>query len=148
MSSRRRSHAMQCPECGSHNTQSLEVVYAQSVRTGYNGHQTISELGESVAPPTPDSEVLFPLAVGVMVTIVSAFSLPALLSTIPVEWGQGLMPYDTPVAAIGVALGAIVARSTRAMAIETNRHYFEKDYDRWCRSVLCRRCGHQFRRRS
>jgi hypothetical protein len=146
MSSQRRFHAMQCPECGSHNTQSLEIVYAQSVRTGYNGHQTISELGESVAPPAPDSEVLFPLAVGVAVSVVSVFSLPALLSAIPAEWGQELMPYDSPIVSVGLVLGALVARSMRRLAIEMNKHYFDKDYDRWQRGILCRRCGHQFTR--
>jgi hypothetical protein len=148
MSSRRCFHAMQCPECGSHNTQSLEILYAQSVRTGYSGQRTISELGESVAPPTPDSEVLFPFAVGVMVTIVSAFSLPALLSAIPVEWSQGLLPYDIPVVVASVVLGVLVARSMQHLAIQHNRQYFDKDYDSWRRGVLCRRCGHQFRRRS
>jgi hypothetical protein len=137
---------MQCPECGSHNTQSLKIVYAQSVRTGYNGHKTISELGESVTPPTPDSEVLFPLAVGVMVTIVSAISLPALLSATPLEWGQDLMPYDPTVVSVGLVLGALVARSMRRLAIEMNEHYFNKDYDRWRRGILCRRCGCRFTR--
>ena len=64
--------SMQCPRCYSRYTQSVEMAYSQSVRTGESGYTSISEFGRSLEPPEARSEVGYPLAVTLAVGIISA----------------------------------------------------------------------------
>lgn len=146
MSSRRRSHAMQCPECGSHYTQAVPLAYRQSIRTGYNGHQSISEFGQELEPPQARSEVLVPMLYAVALFGVTFVLLPTEITWLDLGWSQQLS--TSTLGRLGIAgvaaISLLVYLSARAIADNLTGHAGEMHH--WERGVVCRRCGHRFRR--
>jgi len=138
--------SMQCPRCQSRYTQSVEMAYSQSVRTGESGYTTISQFGRSLEPPEPRSEVGYPLAVTLAVGIVSAMSLPELAERLPFESLAGMTPFDTPVVVTSVLLGLVAGVWSAASAMAHNMSIHSDEMDQWARGVVCRQCGHRFRR--
>lgn len=146
MSSRRRSHAMQCPECGSHYTQAVPLAYRQSVRTGHNGHQSISEFGQELEPPQARSEVLVPMIYAVALFGVTFVLLPAEITWFDLGWPQQLL--TSTLGRFGIAgmaaFSLLVYLSACAIADNLTGH--AREMDDWGRTVVCRRCGTQFSR--
>ena len=135
---------MQCPRCHSHYTQSVEMAYSQSVRTGESGYTTISEFGKSLAPPMPESELGVPI---MMLFFIGAFTMaliPVLGEKLPFEALHGLSSFDIPVVLVSVGLGAIVGFRSALSALVYNRSIYKSQMDNWGREVICRRCGHRF----
>ena len=144
MSSHR--HRMQCPECGSNYTQSVPLAYSQSIRTGYNGTQTISEFGQALEPPEPRSEFLVPLLNAIFLFGVVFFFLPTEISWLTPGWVQDAITSFWGRVGIsgGLAVAFLIFLSGGAIAHNTTAH--AADMDEWERTVICRRCGEHFSR--
>lgn len=146
MNSRRRSHAMQCPECGSHYTQAVPLAYRQSIRTGYNGHQSISDFGQSLEPPQARSEVLVPMLYAAALFGAIFVLLPTEITWFDIEWPQLLLTSTLGRLAIAVAAAFSLLIYLSACAIADNLTDHAEKLDEWERMVVCRRCGEQFSR--
>ncbi len=144
--SRSFAKGMQCPRCVSHNTQSAKMGYSQSVRTGYNGTQTISEYGKTLEPPEPLCELGTFFATGVFVTMVSLFLIPNLPVVVDFAWAQGLSVFDWPVIVVSVVIGIVAGLRSAVSASTYNTSIFQPEMQGWERGVVCRRCGHRFSR--
>ena len=138
--------SMQCPRCYSRYTQSVEMAYSQSVRTGESGYTSISEFGRSLEPPEPRSEVGYPLAVTLAVGIISAMSLPELAERLPFMSFAEMTPFDTPVVVTSILLGLVAGVWSAGSAMAHNMSVHSDEMDQWARGVVCRRCGHRFKR--
>ena len=135
---------MQCPRCQSHYTQSVEMAYSQSVRTGESGYTTISDFGKSLAPPMRESEFGVPIVLMFFVGILAMILIPILGAKLPFEALQGLSSFDMSVVLISVGLGTFVGFRCALSALVYNRSIYKGQLDRWGREVICRRCGHRF----
>ena len=138
--------SMQCPKCKSQYTQSVETAYSQAVRTGETGYQSISEFGRSMEPPEPRSEVGVPFATAFFVAGTLMMLLPGLHSVLPFEWLEGLSPFDTPVVIVSLVVGLIVGFWSAVSAGVYNASVYRGEMKTWAKGVVCRRCGHRFRR--
>ena len=138
--------SMQCPRCYSRYTQSVETAYLQSVRTGESGYTSISEFGRSLEPPEARSEVGYPLAVTLAVGIISAMSLPELAERLPFKSFAEMTPFDTPVVVTSILLGLVAGVWSAGSAMAHNLSVHSDEMDQWARGVVCRRCGHRFKR--
>ncbi len=135
---------MQCPNCGSHNTQSVSVAHQQSIRTGYNGYQSISAFGKDLEPPPPKSAFLYPLGVAYMVGVFTFFGLSEISTRLEESWPTLASWFGShPIIAsaiVGVIAGALVSLSAMGFNASTHR----RQLNRWSKGVVCRRCGHRF----
>ena len=138
--------SMQCPRCQSRYTQSVEMAYSQSLRTGESGYTTISEFGRSLEPPAPRSEIGYPLALTLAAGIVSMASLPALGEPLPFDWLDGMTSFDAPVIVVSILLGLAAGTWSAASAMAYNMTIHSDEMEDWGQGVVCRRCGHRFRR--
>ena len=136
--------SMQCPNCGSHYTQSVSMAYSQSVRTGESGYTTISEFGESLAPPMRESEVGVPLVFLFFVGILGMILLPMLGRLLPFEQLANLSSFDFPVVLISVGLGTYDGFRCALSALIHNRSIYRDKMSSWSEEVICRRCGHRY----
>ena len=137
---------MQCPACGSHYTQAVSLAYTQSIRTGYNGTQSISEFGRELEPPAAESEVLIPLGLAAIMFVATFVFFPTEASWIGTEWVQRFLNSTWARVTIS-ALAALLVwvwSSGSAMAHNTTDH--ANEMDEWERSVVRRRCGEHFLR--
>lgn len=139
--------SMQCPKCGSHNTQSVSVAHQQSIRTGYNGYQSISEFGKTLEPPQPRSAFLYPLGVAYMVSVFTFFGLAEITARLEGSWPTlaswlGSHPFIAS-GVVGVIAGVLVSLS--ALGFNTGAH--KTQMNRWSRGVICKQCGHRFNRK-
>jgi hypothetical protein len=137
---------MQCPECGSHYTQSVPLAYSQSIRTGYNGNQTISEFGQALEPPEPRSEFLVPLLSAAFLFGVIFFFFPTEISWLSTSWVHDKITSLWGRVSIsgGLAFALLIFLSGDAIAHNTTA--YAEDMDEWEATVVCRRCGEQFSR--
>ncbi len=142
MSSRR--HKMQCPACGSHYTQSVSVAYSQSVRTGYNGQQTISEFGRELEPPEAQSEFLVPLCMAATAFVFTYVFFPTEIDWFDLAWLQNVLTsfWGRIGISIGVAIAIFIFLSGAAVAHNMTVH--ASDMKEWGRTTVCRRCGERF----
>ena len=141
---RKNIHSMQCPECGSHNTQSVSLAHSQSVRTSANGYQSISEFGKKLEPPAPRSEFGVPFGVGYVVGVSFFFFVPEVSSWIVGWWPTGgIWLRDHPFIASG-SIGAVAWLYSLASAIGFNSSVHQKEMNSWGKGIVCRRCGHRF----
>ena len=122
------------------------MAYSQAIRTGESGYTTISEFGRSLEPPASRSEIGYPLALTLVVGIVSMASLPALGEQLPFEWLDGMTSFDTPVVVVSILLGLVAGVWSAASAMAYNMTIHSDEMERWGRWVVCRRCGHRFKR--
>ena len=144
--SKQGRHAMQCPGCGSHYTQAVSLAYSQSIRTGYNGHQTISEFGKELEPPPARSEIGIPMIVAATMFGITFFLLPEAVDWFDAGWIKHVLSsyrWRIGIAAT-LALFIMISHCASAMAYNLSEH--SEDMDDWDRSVICRRCGEQFQR--
>lgn len=137
---------MQCPKCRSHNTQSVSVAHKQSVRTGDNGYQSISEFGRGLEPPPPRSEFAFPLGIAYMIGFLMFFSSSELARKIGV-WLPTIADFINRrpfifSTCVGLLAGLIVSISAIGFNVSTHRNQM----DEWSKGIVCRRCGHRFSR--
>lgn len=139
------ARSMQCPQCGSGYTQSVEMAYSQSVRTGESGYTTISEYGRSLEPPSPRSPFGLPLALAFWVTVVSMISIPVLGNVLPFAWFKGLSWLDKPVVIISIILGVIAGFRSAVSVLVHNNSVHRGEMKKWARGTVCRRCGHRFK---
>jgi hypothetical protein len=137
---------MQCPECDSHYTQAVPLAYRQSIRTGYNGHQSISEFGQELEPPQARSEVLVPMLYAVALFGVTFLLLPTEITWFDIEWPQLLLTSTLGRLAIAGAAAFSLLIYLSACAIADNLTDHAEKLDEWERTVVCRRCGGQFSR--
>jgi hypothetical protein len=137
---------MQCPNCRSHYTQAVSVAYSQSIRTGYNGHQSISEFGRDLEPPPARSEFAIPFAVAIFVFSAALFTLPSDLAWPDVAWLQALFStFWGRVALSGMlAIAALLLMSASAIGYNISVH--SDELSEWEKEVICRRCGERFER--
>ena len=136
--------SMQCPKCSSHNTQSVSVAHQQSIRTGYNGYQSISEFGKALEPPPPRSAFLYPLGVAYMVGVFTFLGLAELSALIGKIWPTlASWLYSHPFIASAI-VGAVAGLMVSVSAIEFNAGVHKHEMSRWGRGVVCKRCGHRF----
>lgn len=139
-----RDRKFQCPECRSHYTQTVSLAYSQSVRTGYNGNQTISAFGAELQPPEARSELLVPLAYAATMFLLTFFFLPYEITWMSFGWLQiilettsGRLGFST-----GVALAVLIYSSGRAIAHNATVH--AAAMEEWGQTMICRRCGVRF----
>ena len=143
---RQYANSMQCPRCHSGYTQSVEVAYSQAVRTGETGHTTISEFGRSMEPPAPRNTIGGALAATFMVTVISMMSLPALAEFLGIGRFAALSTFDTPVVVTSLVVGLVAGFRSAVSAYIYNVSIHRGEMQHWGRGVICRRCGHRFRR--
>ena len=136
--------SMQCPRCRSHYTQSVEMAYAQAIRTGESGYTTISEFGRSLEPPAPRSEIGVPMGVAFGVACASMMLLPTLHKVAPFAWLEGLSPFDAPVVVVSLVLGVIAWFRSSVSALVHNDSVHRREMRKWEKGVVCRRCGKRF----
>lgn len=141
---RERFHSMQCSKCRSHNTQSVSVAHSQSIRTGYNGHQTISEFGRDLEPPAAQSVFGFPLLATINIFGLAVFLLPGALEATRIQWLQGLLVLSWQNLAICGFLALYVGFRLAISAVRHNMDVHSQDMSSWKRGVICKRCGHRF----
>lgn len=145
MSSRpSRAHRMQCPGCGSHYTQAVSVAYSQSVRTGYNGYQSISKFGLDLEPPPARSEIAIPLMVSILVFTLALFTLPNEMGWVNMAWLQSMLSTSWGRVALSVMLAIAVLFRMSTSAIGYNISVYSDEMQDWQREVICRRCGERF----
>ncbi len=140
------AHSMQCPRCKSGYTQSVEMAYSQSIRTGDTGYRSISEFGKTLEPPTPRSALGAFVVVAVLVTYASLFLLPLLSELTEIKWLSGMSLFDWPVVVVSIVLGLIAGYRSAVSALVHNELVHRGEMRDWARDVICRRCGHRFRR--
>jgi len=137
---------MQCPSCRSHYTQAVSLAYSQSIRTGYNGHQSISEFGRDLEPPPARSELAIPFAVAIFVFAMALFTLPNDLAWPDVAWLQALFSTSWGRVALSGALALAALLLMTASAIGYNISVHSDEMSEWENDVICRRCGERFSR--
>ena len=142
----RHGHSMQCPSCRSHYTQAVSVAYSQSIRTGYNGHQSISEFGRDLEPPPARSEIANPLMVAILVFSLALFTLPNEMGWVNMPWLQTVFSTSWGRVALSATLAISVLFLMSTSAIDYNISVHTGEMSEWEREVICRRCGHRFRR--
>lgn len=140
------AQSMQCPRCRSRYTQSVKMAYTQSVRTGDNGYQSVSEFGKNLEPPPPRSEVAAFFVVAMLVTSAAIILLPALFELVEIKWLRGVSPFDWPVLVASMVLGLVAGARSAIAAAVYNASVHDGEMREWKRGVVCRRCGHRFRR--
>jgi hypothetical protein len=140
------ANSMQCPSCRSHYTQAVSVAYSQSIRTGYNGHQSISEFGRDLEPPPARSEFAIPFMVAIFVFSVALFTLPSELGWVDMAWLQALFSTFWGRVALSATLAIAALLLMSASAIGYNISVHSDDMSEWEKDVICRRCGHRFSR--
>lgn len=147
MSNQNRKHGnMQCPECGSYNTQAVSVAHSQSIRIGYNGSQSISEFGKELEPPPPRSTFVVPLGAAYMAGFLTFFGLADISARIGDSWPT-VASWLSSHPFIASAIVAVVAGARVSLsAMDFNAGTHRKEMNRWSRGVICRRCGHRFNR--
>lgn len=137
---------MQCPSCKSHYTQAVSVAYSQSIRTGYNGHQSISEFGRGLEPPPARSELAIPFAVAIFVFSVAMYALPEEIVWVNVAWLQKLFSTFWGRVGISGTLATFVLTLMSASAVAYNISVHSGELSEWEQEVICRRCGERFDR--
>lgn len=137
---------MQCPNCRSHYTQAVSVAYSQSIRTGYNGHQSISEFGRDLEPPPARSEFAIPFMVAVFVFSAALLTLPSELGWVDWAWLQALFSTFWGRVALSGTLAIAALLLTSASAIAYNISVHSDEMSEWEKDVICRRCGERFSR--
>ena len=142
------SHAqsMQCPSCKSHYTQAVSVAYSQSIRTGYNGHQSISEFGRDLEPPPARSEFAIPFMAAIFVFSAALFTLPSELAWVDWGWLQALFSVFWGRVALSGTLAIATLFLLSASAIAYNISVHSDEMSEWEKDVICRRCGERFSR--
>ena len=73
-------------------------------------------------------------------------SLPALGEQLPFKWLDGMTSFDAPVIVVSILLGLVAGVWSAASAMAYNMTIHSDEMDNWGRGVVCRRCGHRFRR--
>ena len=135
---------MQCPACGSHYTQAVSLAYTQSIRTGYNGTQSISEFGRELEPPPAQSEVLIPLGLAAVMFVATHMFIPIDASWIGIEWVQRFLTSTWGRIGISALAAFLVLVWSSGSAAAHNDTEHAKEMEDWERAVVCRRCGEQF----
>ena len=122
------------------------MAYSQAIRTGESGYTTISEFGRSLEPPAPRSEIGVPTGVAFGVACASMMLLPTLQKVFPFAWLEGLSSFDPPVVVVSIVLGVIAWFRFAVSALVHNDSLHRGEMNKWARGVVCRRCGHRFKR--
>jgi len=143
MNHRQNRLSIKCPNCGSNNTQTIETAYAQSVRRS-NGYVSISEFGDSISPPEPQSTFLAPLAYAFGSTFISLPVLPKIDDLIDLPLITGSPPINSGNFMIAMGIGALVFVINRRSAVSYNAFVFRKLFTAWRRQSVCRRCSHVY----
>ena len=133
-----------CPQCGSNQVQSVEAAYVHSVRHGAR-YSTISEFGQRLAPPEPESTVLGPVLFGialyVSVIVVAQSKLAGPFSLFPwvlVSQGHGWF-----IAVLLTGCTVLVLASSAQARHRNNTDYAELERA-WKSDMVCRTCLHRF----
>ena len=134
-----------CPKCGSGSTQTVELAHARSVRTGTSG-ETISQFGESIAPPPEKDETFVPFLAVCGATIAGMFWLPDLLPRLGFSSFDGLSAFSRPVLLVSGAAGLLIGSVLAARAIKFNVLVRPRLLEDWARGAVCNRCGLRFER--
>lgn len=137
---------MQCPSCKSHYTQAVSLAWSQSIRTSYNGHQSISEFGRDLEPPQERSVFAIPFMVAVFVFSAALFTLPSELGWVDWDWLQALFSTFWGRVALSGSLAITTLFLLSASAIGYNISVHSDEMDEWENDVICRRCGERFQR--
>lgn len=140
------ANSMQCPKCYSHNTQSVSVAYGQSIRIGETGYRSVSEFGRELEPPQGRSEFGIPLVVAVNVFGLAVLSLPDMLAVTGISWLMGLKISSWLNLVASGAIAILVGVRVASSAFLHNMTKHRTEMRSWRRGVVCRRCGHRFRR--
>ena len=139
-----RHNRMRCPECGSHYTQSVSVAYSQSVRTGYNGQQTISEFGRELEPPEAQSEFLVPLGLAATAFFFTYVFFPREISWLDQAWLHTIITSFWGRFGISAGVALVILVFLSGTAISYNMTVHASDMKEWGREMICRRCGERF----
>ena len=138
--------SMQCPRCGSYHTQSVKIAYTQAVRTGESGYTTISDFGRSIAPPPPSGAIWIPIGLAAFTAVALMAVLPEIHRLVPLGWLQHLSSFGLPVLIVSILVGILAGLWAGAKLYIPIEISHRDELRRWARGVVCRRCGHRFRR--
>ena len=135
-----------CERCGSHNTQPVPLAYSQTVRVGYSGRETVSRYGQDLAPPERKDDLFLPSIVACTVTAAVVFTGPAVCGMLGFTCFSDTAIFDLKRIAIGIPLGWAVGLALAIPAIKFNSWKLPALLARWEAEVVCKRCGHRWRR--
>lgn len=133
-----------CPNCGSNQVQSVEAAYVHSLRHGER-YSTISEFGQRLAPPEPESTVLGPvlfgIAVYVAVIIVAQSKLDGPFSLFP--WVLAARGHGWFIATLLAGCAVLVVAVSAGARHRNTTEYAELERA-WRSDMVCRSCLHRF----
>ena len=139
---------LRCPKCAGHSTESVVIAYAQSTRTGSSGYETLSLLGEQIAPPNEKDEKFWPGVVVCAAAAIALTKLPSVLNQLDIDALQNLSPFSWPVAALSCVVGWSAGLVLAVPAIRYNTHVLPGLLAEWGKGMVCKRCGHRWQRDS
>ncbi len=134
-------HTPKCPRCGSTNWQTQELAYGQSVRQTEGGYRSISQFGESIAPPERRSLIAGPLASAAGLGGGTLLFLPTLMGKQLVDEGLSTPIFEPQVYVPALVVGATVFAVGFFAAIRYNALQWPSKYADWQNVRICRRCG-------
>ena len=134
-----------CPRCGSSDSQMRDVAFAQAHRRTDGGYQSISEFGQSVAPPQREPVFWGPFLIGVGAGCTAMFVRAYLIAETPGLESSLRHLFDPTALRWGLAAGLLAFVIRSATAIAHNQVVWTEQYKKWKTGAVCRRCGHQYR---
>ena len=135
-----RQSAGNCPRCASHKWQSLRLAHQQAVRTAESGYETVSKLGERVAPPERRSLIIGPLVTGLWL---ASGAWLALMFLLPDSWNSDTW-FNPGRLLIVVAAFLIGGAVQLALSLRFNAREWPRLAKIWRAARVCRRCGEIF----
>ena len=132
-----------CPSCDSSNTQLLKQAYQQALRHGQT-FDSISELGERIAPPQPKDERFFPSIAALATCIACLFVLDDLIASLFPATPENLTALDWELLLPSVVIGWTIGLAIAIPRVRFNVHVLPEMLEQWEKTAICKRCGTQF----
>ena len=130
---------MRCPRCGSRHCQSLEMAYSQAARI--DSRVQLSEFAKRIAPTRRWSTFLWPLVGGVAIGCGAGFLTIQYRSPIHEFLAIPIRQiFDLADLAV-IVVGFVTAIIWILVASWYNRSIWSRDYAKWRRKAVCRRCS-------
>lgn len=122
-----------------------DVAFAQAHRRTAGGYESVSEFGQSVAPPERRSVFWGPLLIAVGAGCTGMFVRAYFIGDTPGLESSLRFLFDTAALRWGLGVGTLALVIRSATALAHNQVVWTEQYKKWKAGAVCRRCGHQYR---
>lgn len=141
MTQRLKKDRLRCPNCGSHNTQTLPMFYSTSSR--YFRSNDREGMAPELQPPKPRSTHLVPIAWATVTWLITLlYLLDGSFSSFAAHMPTGWITTVSGLKAL--ATGGLVLALLWYRAERYNQTVFRAKAAEWWDSAICRRCGCTF----